>query len=863
MAKDYDVQALQPNAGANLSVPLDSLNCSKMRYSGILGDVMERLTDRAATAPCSLQLLHAPQQQRTATQMNMRPSAAGSRMPNVGPTDLSDEHGEESKPLTDEEFHAAIGVAESLLAECSSATVDNECGSSGSTGSSNTDCVREAVAKALLQLRGERTQQQPIEAQNYSLAEQQYSLPHNQRNPHSTMAGLFKPRGGVTEQDALLLQLLQKLGGASAAVCEPSRIANELREAYPSIASMQFPANSCEAAPALVSAAATGSTTTTTVTHLPVLCGKSGPVSANPTLSVLQPPSSISSGHQQHLQEAAAMTATAAESIGDLPFGLVAKATQPGCASTASAASHAPQLYSFLELQEQGQVQCGDQQQLQNKQQSALPLAWINQAAHSDVGDFMCPLGSTGLGSTGGSASSQGGQVPGPSSVAALGLADRRLSAPSGSTGATPLTVPSINALGICSAIGEPLKQQKQQQARQVPSHQGERISSRAEEGERLKALINSMWGEGAKDIVPFGLTPQELTRDKLGVVGGPLGAHGAGRDFSLSALAARPAEISACRAATEIPGNSAVADRLISAGGMQPKLRGKQLPKGDEGDEMEVESANRKLGELRPACCYFLLGKCEFSRSCVFWHPPPEAEPSLVVCKYGRVCNAQHGHRVSYKELAAVVHAFVRRCPQLAPGESGRLYHYLRVSRSQPQQHMKQLSGRPPPALPPYIIHHFYRLLDSVQGRDLSAVNSVWRRTFGEPFPYAVFGFEQLRAAIASIPGVQLTTRGTNVIVSTRSKEPNSHEKGAILNSLASADSVVPLRNKYTAQAIQQTDSCRMSLLPCPPLYHCQDLSSPSPPGNGGPHAAAPLAACSIGAQTPGQQSLPEIPYK
>lgn len=48
-------------------------------------------------------------------------------------------------------------------------------------------------------------------------------------------------------------------------------------------------------------------------------------------------------------------------------------------------------------------------------------------------------------------------------------------------------------------------------------------------------------------------------------------------------------------------------------------------------------QSANRKYREMRPACCYFMLGKCEFSRSCVFWHPPPEADPALVVCKYGR----------------------------------------------------------------------------------------------------------------------------------------------------------------------------------------------------------------------------------
>lgn len=69
------------------------------------------------------------------------------------------------------------------------------------------------------------------------------------------------------------------------------------------------------------------------------------------------------------------------------------------------------------------------------------------------------------------------------------------------------------------------------------------------------------------------------------------------------------------------------------------------------------------------------------------------------------RVCNAQHGHRVSYKELAAIVHAFVRRCPQLAPGEFGRLYHYLRVSRTQPQQQqLHQLTERPAPMLPLHV---------------------------------------------------------------------------------------------------------------------------------------------------------------
>lgn len=85
----------------------------------------------------------------------------------------------------------------------------------------------------------------------------------------------------------------------------------------------------------------------------------------------------------------------------------------------------------------------------------------------------------------------------------------------------------------------------------------------------------------------------------------------------------------------------------------------------------------------------------------------------------------------MSYKELAAVVHAFVRRCPQLAPGESGRLYHYLRVSRSQPQQHMKQLSGRPPPALPPYVsasarFGSFLRLVEMMCFRDVCVADNT-----------------------------------------------------------------------------------------------------------------------------------------
>lgn len=199
----------------------------------------------------------------------------------------------------------------------------------------------------------------------------------------------------------------------------------------------------------------------------------------------------------------------------------------------------------------------------------------------------------------------------------------------------------------------------------------------------------------------------------------------------------------------------------------MQQKLQA-------ESHETEgFESANRSFGELRPACCYFLLGKCDFSHSCVFWHPPPEADPSLVACKYGRVCNARHGRRVPYKELAAIIHTFVSRCPQLAPGESGRLYHYLRISRAQPQQHQQQLTGRPGPVLSPHIVNRFYGILDKVKGRDLSAVNSVWFRAFGETFPYAMYGFEQLRAAVASIPGIRLTTRGTDLIISKRSRVP------------------------------------------------------------------------------------------
>lgn len=151
---------------------------------------------------------------------------------------------------------------------------------------------------------------------------------------------------------------------------------------------------------------------------------------------------------------------------------------------------------------------------------------------------------------------------------------------------------------------------------------------------------------------------------------------------------------------------------------------------------------------------------------------------PFLFCLHLFRVCNARHGCRLPYKELAAIIHAFVSRCPQLAPGESGRLYHYLRISRGHhPQQHQpqQQRTGRPGPILSPHIVNCFYGILDSVKGRDLSFVNSTWRRAFGEAFPYAMFGFEQLRAAIASIPGVRLTTRGTDVIISKRSRAPVS----------------------------------------------------------------------------------------
>ncbi|OEH77942.1 zinc finger (ccch type) domain-containing protein [Cyclospora cayetanensis] len=349
------------------------------------------------------------------------------------------------------------------------------------------------------------------------------------------------------------------------------------------------------------------------------------------------------------------------------------------------------------------------------------------------------------LDNAGGSAYCLGTSGLGRQRGPAVGLPSRSFA--TGTAGEAPKAVSSSQS---CKE-----KESLQQQQQRLPPHQSERGASlhEAEADARLTAFLSSMFGEESRGTMPPGLQQQQQEMSVKMRAGNSFGVIDNGEEVFLHHALSTPE----------------AASQLATTG--NPKLS----------------------------------GKCDFSRSCVFWHPPPEAEPSLLVCKYGRVCNAQHGHRVSYKELAAVVHAFVRRCPQLAPGESGRLYHYLRVSRSQPQQQIKQLGGRPVPTLPPYIVHHFYRILDSVQGRDLSAVNSVWRRLFGEPFPYAMFGFEQLRTAIASIPGIQLTTRGTNVIISRRSRKPATPSGDTHVSLLALPDRLRPLIEQRP-QVSQQT---------------------------------------------------------
>ncbi|PFH31562.1 hypothetical protein BESB_025280 [Besnoitia besnoiti] len=103
----------------------------------------------------------------------------------------------------------------------------------------------------------------------------------------------------------------------------------------------------------------------------------------------------------------------------------------------------------------------------------------------------------------------------------------------------------------------------------------------------------------------------------------------------------------------------------------------------GEEGDAALSDiSANRLRGELRPACCYFMRSMCEFSNACVFWHPPATEAPEKIVCKYGRVCHANHGRLVPDGEVASIMYDFAKSLSSMSDGEMGRVIHYLRASR-------------------------------------------------------------------------------------------------------------------------------------------------------------------------------------
>lgn len=82
-----------------------------------------------------------------------------------------------------------------------------------------------------------------------------------------------------------------------------------------------------------------------------------------------------------------------------------------------------------------------------------------------------------------------------------------------------------------------------------------------------------------------------------------------------------------------------------------------------------------------------------------------------------------------------------------------------------------------------------------------------MWRYRFGVFLVSCRYGFEQLRAAVASIPGVQLTTRGTNVIISRRSRAPLPHSSGLSIALLPSPQRLSPLAES-PAQVLQQPTS-------------------------------------------------------
>ncbi|XP_026193888.1 uncharacterized protein LOC34624343 [Cyclospora cayetanensis] len=701
------------------------------------------------------------------------------------------------EPAYSEESQVAVGgLMQNLLAESSAAPDKDECGccrdSCGSKdgGGSRSSCVWESVAKALLQQRMEEYHQLPVDAVS--------EVPQQQQPPGTATSSQARD----TATHNALLALIHRFE-SNQDICLKSEFERKARESTMASPLTRPAVGSSPSGVVWPSAVAAATGVDTPLYGL----NDTSDAAAVSALLSLQTPSNIrlllnegsSSGTRsgsslQTLPLAAAAPAgAAAEDIEKLNFRRATTTAPPGC-SQVSMVLPQERLFSALKLHEQGQVHC-DEMQVQ-REQAGLPLTWLRDAVQNDLGELIGPLDNAG-----GSAYCLGTSGLGRQRGPAVGLPSRSFA--TGTAGEAPKAVSSSQS---CKE-----KESLQQQQQRLPPHQSERGASlhEAEADARLTAFLSSMFGEESRGTMPPGLQQQQQEMSVKMRAGNSFGVIDNGEEVFLHHALSTP-EAASQLATTGNPKLSGVElSRLISAGGMQQQLQHQHLqypePKGEDGGGTEVESANRALGELRPACCYFLLGKCDFSRSCVFWHPPPEAEPSLLVCKYGRVCNAQHGHRVSYKELAAVVHAFVRRCPQLAPGESGRLYHYLRVSRSQPQQQIKQLGGRPVPTLPPYIVHHFYRILDSVQGRDLSAVNSVWRRLFGEPFPYAMFGFEQLRTAIASIPGIQLTTRGTNVIISRRSRKPATPSGDTHVSLLALPDRLRPLIEQRP-QVSQQT---------------------------------------------------------
>eukprot|EP00917_Polyrhabdina_sp_WS-2016_P011176 GHVP01024697.1.p1 GENE.GHVP01024697.1~~GHVP01024697.1.p1 ORF type:complete len:204 (+),score=24.47 GHVP01024697.1:23-613(+) len=80
--------------------------------------------------------------------------------------------------------------------------------------------------------------------------------------------------------------------------------------------------------------------------------------------------------------------------------------------------------------------------------------------------------------------------------------------------------------------------------------------------------------------------------------------------------------------------------------------------PKIQKSVRAEAKSENSIRKVHRPACCFYLAGKCTFE-SCVFWHPKENVSPSLTVCKYGASCFKSHGQKVSSLEVCKVFFRF------------------------------------------------------------------------------------------------------------------------------------------------------------------------------------------------------------